>query len=91
MCWFAPEGQDSEHLRDLTLVYNLRGDGKKFNDQRKFLEKVSSCVVYLVEDRKKNLDKETFETIKKSKKESIILLTSETGVDRKVKGEKQSR
>ena len=81
MCWFVPEGQDSEHLTDLTLIYNLRGDGKTFTDQRKFLENISSCVVYLVEDRERDLDKKTFEEIKNSESQSVILLTSAKGKD----------
>ena len=51
-CWFCPEGGPAESLKDLTCIYNLRGDAREFKKQFDFLQKVSSCLVIFVEEPK---------------------------------------
>ena len=47
LCWFTPEGKKDEKLQDLTMVYNLRGDGKKFEKQKIiFVRGIRHCCVY---------------------------------------------
>eukprot|EP00092_Neocalanus_flemingeri_P065565 GFUD01079751.1.p1 GENE.GFUD01079751.1~~GFUD01079751.1.p1 ORF type:complete len:2495 (+),score=653.35 GFUD01079751.1:194-7678(+) len=77
--WFTPEGQNGECLKDLTCIYNLRGDAREFKEKWEFLKEVSSLVVVLDDGM---VDKEIFNSIRessKTKKHLLIMMNKPGG------------
>eukprot|EP00092_Neocalanus_flemingeri_P029352 GFUD01031864.1.p1 GENE.GFUD01031864.1~~GFUD01031864.1.p1 ORF type:complete len:2619 (-),score=690.50 GFUD01031864.1:716-8572(-) len=77
--WFTPEGQNGECLKDLTCIYNLRGDAREFKEKWEFLKEVSSLVVVLDDGM---VDKEMFNSIRessKTKKHLLIMMNKPGG------------
>jgi len=69
--WYTPEGQKGECLKDLTCIYNLRGDAEEFDKQWTFLETVSSCVVVFNDGK---ISKKVFQRISEASRNTNYIL-----------------
>jgi hypothetical protein len=53
-CWYCPEKRTGEKLKDINIVYNLRGDAREHQREFELLLRISSVIVILHEDTELN-------------------------------------
>ena len=82
-CWYCPENRPREHLQDIHCIYNLRGDVRDSKEQFKFLLKVSSVLVVLLDNAA--LQKDEIDLLK-SMDGKIILVSLGTSGDAQTMG-----
>ena len=70
--WYCPEGRPCEKLKDITCIYNLRGDVRKNRKQFAFLLSVSSTIVILTENGE--MKPKEIELINKAKDCKIVMV-----------------
>jgi len=84
--WYCPDGRDREKLKDVAMIYNLRGDVRKNAKQLEFLLKVSSVIVILMETN--DMTSTEVETLNRAANCHKILVDFSRSGNSKTKGNK---